>query len=101
MAAHEEFRRVTNKELSDLALAAAKEASTETAAKFWAVFGINIADEKQAADARDLFIFMFGLLRTYRDTRHRFWVVFVTIVSGAVIYAAGQAIVTFVRAKFH
>lgn len=101
MAERDEFRRITQRELSDLALAAAKEASTETSAKFWAVFGINIADEKQASDARDLFIFMFGLFRTYRDTRHRFWIVFVTIVSGAIIYASGQAIVAFVRTKFH
>lgn len=98
MTAHDDDLR--RKELADTALAAATSAAIQTEAKFWAVMGVDIADKKQASDARDLFIFMFGLFRTYRDTRHRFWIIFVTIVSGAIIYAAGQAIWSFVRTKF-
>ncbi len=97
----ESYRHVTDKQLSDLAAAGGKVGATEVAAKFWAELGINIANEKEAKEVRELFIFMFGFWRTYKDARHRFWIIFISMFSAAIVGSAFAAMWAYLKAKVH
>lgn len=95
----ENCRRISQKELSDIALAAAKEGATQTVSKLFAVFDVNVSNEDQVRKLRDAITFLYSLEATARVTRHRVWLTFVTILSSAIIIAIGDAIWILIRAK--
>lgn len=83
---------ITEKQLSDIALAAAKEASRATAETFFGVIGVNIADNEQIQNFRDNLAFAQRLRLSTDAAARRFSLTLVSVIAAAFALAVWEGV---------
>ncbi len=96
-----ELRRISESELRTLAEDAGDHAAKSLLSTILAAIDVDIENPEEMRKLRGGMIFLFGLQRTAETAKTRFWMTFLTILSGALILAVAQAMWNLFKSKIN